>query len=64
MSPDEIHALGLKEVARLNAEMEKKDSGRFEGTLLEFFDYVRNKPELKPFKNQKKSLLILNESMP
>jgi uncharacterized protein (DUF885 family) len=41
MSPDEIHALGLKEVARLNAEMEKKESGRFEGTLLEFFDYVK-----------------------
>jgi uncharacterized protein (DUF885 family) len=42
MTPEEIHALGLK-VARYNAEMEKK-SGRFEGTLLEFFDYVRNKP--------------------
>jgi uncharacterized protein (DUF885 family) len=51
MSPDEIHALGLKEVARLNAEMEKvKTQVGFEGTLLEFFDYVRNKPELKPFK--------------
>ncbi|MFT4984285.1 MAG: hypothetical protein ACI9Q9_001349, partial [Flavobacterium sp.] len=51
MSPDEIHALGLKEVARLNAEMEKvKTQVGFQGTLLEFFDYVRNKPELKPFK--------------
>jgi uncharacterized protein (DUF885 family) len=50
MSPDEIHALGLKEVARLNAEMEKvKTQVGFQGTLLEFFDYVRNKPELKPF---------------
>jgi uncharacterized protein (DUF885 family) len=37
MSPDEIHALGLKEVARLNAEMEKvKTQVGFEGTLLEF----------------------------
>lgn len=51
MTPDEIHELGLKEVARLNAEMEKvKDQVGFKGTLLEFFDYVRNKPELKPFK--------------
>ncbi|PKH67039.1 DUF885 domain-containing protein [Flavobacterium sp. ALD4] len=50
MAPEEIHALGLKEVARLNAEMEKvKTQVGFEGTLLEFFDYVRNKPELKPF---------------
>jgi uncharacterized protein (DUF885 family) len=50
MTPEEIHALGLKEVARLNSEMEKvKTQVGFEGTLLEFFDYVRNKPELKPF---------------
>jgi uncharacterized protein (DUF885 family) len=42
--------LGLKEVARLNAEMEKvKTQVGFKGTLLEFFDYVRNKAELKPF---------------
>ena len=51
MSPEEIHELGLKEVARLNAEMEKvKSQVGFKGTLFEFFDYVRNKPELKPFK--------------
>lgn len=51
MMPEEIHELGLKEVARLNTEMEKvKNQVGFKGTLLEFFEYVRNKPELKPFK--------------
>lgn len=51
MTPEEIHELGLKEVARLNSEMEKvKNQVGFKGTLLEFFEYVRNKPELKPFK--------------
>lgn len=49
--PEEIHELGLKEVARLKAEMEKvKQQVGFEGSIVEFFDYVRNKPELKPFK--------------
>ena len=51
MTPDEIHNLGLKEVARLNAEMEKvKTQVGFKGTLKAFFEEVRNKPELKPFK--------------
>ena len=51
MNPDEIHSLGLKEVARLNAEMEKvKAQVGFKGTLKAFFEEVRNKPELKPFK--------------
>ena len=51
MTPEEIHELGLKEVARINAEMEKvKNQVGFKGTLIEFFGYVRNKPELKPFK--------------
>ena len=50
MTPEQIHALGLKEVARLNAEMEKiKTQVGFKGTLLEFFEVVRNKKELKPF---------------
>lgn len=51
MTPEEIHNLGLKEVARLNAEMEKvKTQVGFNGTLKEFFDEVRNKTELNPFK--------------
>ena len=50
MTPEQIHELGLKEVARLNAEMEKvKEQVGFKGTLLQFFDEVRNKKELKPF---------------
>jgi uncharacterized protein (DUF885 family) len=50
MTPEEIHELGLKEVARLNLEMEKvKNQVGFKGTLLQFFDEVRNKKELKPF---------------
>ena len=51
LQPNEIHELGLKEVARLNAEMIKvKDQVGFKGTIKEFFDEVRNKKELKPFK--------------
>jgi uncharacterized protein (DUF885 family) len=51
MAPEEIHTLGLKEVARLKSEMEKiKTQVGFKGTIKEFFDYIRNKKELKPFK--------------
>lgn len=50
-TPEEIHELGLKEVARIKSEMEKvKSQVGFTGTIIEFFDHVRNKPELKPFK--------------
>ncbi len=49
-TPNEIHKIGLKEVARLNAEMEKvKVQVGFKGTLKEFLNDVRNKKELKPF---------------
>lgn len=51
LTPDEIHELGLKEVARLHADMEKiKTQVGFKGTLMAFFEEVRNKKELKPFK--------------
>ena len=46
----EIHELGLKEVARLNAEMDKvKNQVGFKGNLIAFLNDVRNKPALKPF---------------
>lgn len=50
MTAEEIHQLGLKEVARLTAEMEKvKTKVGFTGPLKDFFNYVRNKKELMPF---------------
>ena len=50
-SPQEIHTLGLKEVARIKAEMEKvKEQVGFKGTINEFFEHVRTKPELMSFK--------------
>ncbi|WP_309613478.1 DUF885 domain-containing protein [Flavobacterium sp.] len=50
-TPEEIHAVGLSEVARIKAEMEKvKDQVGFKGTINEFFEHVRTKPELMSFK--------------
>ena len=42
MTSDEIHALGLEEVARIHAEMEAlKTTIGFKGTLKEFFTFLR-----------------------
>ncbi|RZJ30847.1 MAG: DUF885 domain-containing protein [Flavobacterium sp.] len=50
MTPEQIHELGLKEVARLNREMEAvKNQVGFKGTLKEFFEHVRKRKELMPF---------------
>jgi uncharacterized protein (DUF885 family) len=50
MDADEIHQLGLKEVARILSEMEGvKNEVGYDGDLISFFDYVRNKKELMPF---------------
>ncbi len=50
LTAEEIHQIGLKEVARILSEMEavKKEVG-FEGDLKAFFDHVRTKKELMPF---------------
>jgi uncharacterized protein (DUF885 family) len=46
LSADEIHAIGLKEVARIRAEMEKvKAEVGFEGTLAQFFEHLRTDPK-------------------
>lgn len=50
LTADEIHKLGLSEVARISAEMEKiKNQVGFKGPLKDFFNYVREKKELMPF---------------
>ncbi|SNR76604.1 Uncharacterized conserved protein, DUF885 familyt [Maribacter sedimenticola] len=50
MSAEEIHKIGLSEVARISTEMEKvKQQVGFKGNLKEFFDHVRTKKELMPF---------------
>ena len=42
MTADEIHQLGLSEVTRIHAEMEKvKEQAGFKGTLQEFFAFMR-----------------------
>ncbi len=49
LEADYIHELGLSEVARIKSEMEKVQAEvGFEGTLNEFFDYVRTDPQFKP----------------
>ncbi|WP_428407920.1 DUF885 domain-containing protein [Hyphococcus sp.] len=46
MTPEEVHQLGLSEVARIKAEMEAiKEQVGFEGTLQEFFVFVRDDPQ-------------------
>jgi uncharacterized protein (DUF885 family) len=49
MKADEIHKLGLSEVARIKTGMEtiKKEVG-FTGTLAEFFEHLRTDPKFKP----------------
>ncbi|HTA65886.1 MAG TPA: DUF885 domain-containing protein, partial [Xanthomonadaceae bacterium] len=45
LTAEQIHAIGLREVARIHAEMEKvKDQTGFKGTLSEFFTYLRSDP--------------------
>lgn len=45
LTAEQIHAIGLKEVARLRAEMEKvKAQTGFKGSLAEFFTYLRTDP--------------------
>ncbi len=61
MTADEIHQLGLNEVARIRTEMEDiKTKVGFEGTLLSFFDAVRDNPELMPYKTPREIIEHFN----
>jgi uncharacterized protein (DUF885 family) len=75
LTADEIHDLGLAEVARLRSEMEaiKREVG-FEGDLQEFFDFVRDDPQFyKPNTDEgrqafidevEQKLAFINERLP
>ncbi|MEE9432756.1 MAG: DUF885 domain-containing protein [Sphingorhabdus sp.] len=49
LKADDIHTLGLSEVARIKTAMEEvKAEVGFEGSLAEFFNYLRHDPKFKP----------------
>jgi uncharacterized protein (DUF885 family) len=57
MTPDEIHNLGLQEVARIQAEMENiKAHYQFTGSLLEFLQWHNNNRQFQPFTSEQQIL--------
>ncbi|HWH18829.1 MAG TPA: DUF885 domain-containing protein [Allosphingosinicella sp.] len=49
LKADEVHSLGLGEVARIRGQMEAiKNEVGFKGTLQQFFDHLRTDPKFKP----------------
>ena len=48
VTPEEVHQLGLKEVARIDADMQKsmRDSG-FKGSFAEFLTFLRSDPQFR-----------------
>lgn len=57
MRPDEIHELGLKEVARIRADFEKvKETLGHKGDLQSFFAALRKDPKLFPFHSEEEVL--------
>jgi uncharacterized protein (DUF885 family) len=56
-TPAEIHALGLSEVARIRAEMERmKTQLGFKGSLRAFFESLKHDPKAMPFKSAEEVL--------
>jgi uncharacterized protein (DUF885 family) len=46
LTPQQIHDIGLKEVARIQAEMEAtRQKANFTGTMAEFFNFLRTDPQ-------------------
>ena len=46
LTPQQIHDIGLKEVARIQSEMEAtKQKANFKGTMAEFFAFLRTDPQ-------------------
>lgn len=48
LTPQQIHDIGLSEVKRIRAEMEKiKEQVAFQGSLAEFFEHLRTAPQYR-----------------
>ena len=57
MAPEAIHALGLREVARIRGEVEKVAPRLgYEGDPKEFFTWLRNQERFKPFSEPRQIL--------
>lgn len=67
MTPEQIHALGLKEVARIRSEMAKIQAHyKHNGTLTEFLKWADSDAQFRPFKSEKEILdayAALNETI-
>lgn len=51
LTPDEIYSIGEMEVTRIREEMESvKQEMNYSGTLVAFFEHLRDDPKYKPFK--------------
>lgn len=62
MTADEIHQLGLAEVARIQSEMVKvKEEVGFQGDLKSFFNHVRENKDLMPYQEPQEILDYFNE---
>ena len=62
LSADEIHNLGLSEVARIRGEMEKvKSEIGFKGDLKSFFEFIRTNNDLKPFTEPQEVIAHFNK---
>ncbi|RVT93991.1 DUF885 domain-containing protein [Sphingomonas crocodyli] len=49
LKAEDVHQLGLSEVARITGEMEKiRTQVGYKGTLAEFFEYLRSDPKFQP----------------
>ncbi|MFY7652657.1 MAG: DUF885 domain-containing protein, partial [Chitinophagaceae bacterium] len=58
---EEIYQTGLSEVARISTEMTKvKQQVGYKGTLLQFFEYMRNDKQFKPYKQASEVLTAFN----
>jgi uncharacterized protein (DUF885 family) len=61
-TPEEIHALGLTEVARIRGEMERvKTSVGFKGDLMQFFEYLKSDPKFRPYKTPEEVLAAFRQ---